>query len=187
MDAWAKPRQRSRRGGAVVFVGSHHLHDSGRARSPATITSQQHLTDGRERRNANWSGPGHEGSHHTRGSRDGRFHAQHYVRHYQGHRGARGQGFKGCDELGGLAGRVVVDLEGVVGGDGSGGSAVAGGVPIAGGVMGGGPSVGGTVGLDYNGSHDDSGRLVPGHECLSAGGVCWRNRLFRGSELSLLW
>ena len=71
----------------------------------------QQLTDGPERRNANFFGPGHEGSHHASGSRDDRFHAQHYGQHHQGHRGARGQGFKRCNELGGVAGRVVGVLE----------------------------------------------------------------------------
>ena len=70
---------------------------------PPQFPPPQHQTDDPERRNVNFSGRGHEGSHRTRGSRDDQFHAQHDGQHHQGHRGARGQGFKRCDELGGVA------------------------------------------------------------------------------------
>ena len=75
--------------------------------------------------------------------------------------------------VGRSSGKGSCVLEGGVGGDDSGGSAVAGGAPIGGGAMGGGPSIGGTVGLGYEGGHGDTGRCVPGHDSFSG----WRGEL----------
>ena len=134
----------------------------------------QHRADGPGRGNANFSGPGHEWSHHSRGSRDERHHAQHYGQHHQGHRGARGQGFKRCEEWRVVAEGVVGGLVGGVGGEDSVGCAVAGGAPT-GGVTVGGQSKGGAVGLGYDRGHGDTGRCVFGHDLFPAGGVGWRN------------
>ena len=171
-------------GGSSSSAPTVSMTPVGPAHSPQ-FPPPQHMADDPGRVNVNFSGPEHEGTHHNRGFRDDRYHAQHCGQHHQDHRGARGQGFKKCDELAGVAESVVGALEGGVGGDDSGG--VAEGVPISGGVLGGGPSIGGTVGLGYDGSHGDTGRCVPGHEFFPAGGVGKSNTADLGPGVYQLW